>query len=40
MIFDVFSQLLLKAGLRLPKKSSSPSQSGANHETSAPSIFI
>jgi hypothetical protein len=32
----VFSQLLLYLSFRVPKKSSSPSQIGANQEISAP----
>ena len=38
-IATVFFQLLLKCSFRVPKKkSSSPSQMGANHEISAPKI--
>ena len=38
-ILEVFSQLLLYFILRSPKYLSSPSQIGANQETSAPSNF-
>ena len=37
-IAAVFFQLLLNCSFRVPKKSSSPSQMGANHEISAPKI--